>query len=472
MAIGGVSTGINSGLPISDLVTAMVNAEKAPKEAQLARLSTSTTTKLSGLGQLNSALGEFQTSLKDLNSATLFEKRTATSSNTSVLTATAGKTASAGNYQVTVDSLASASKVATKALDGTFKSGTGDETLSVKLGESGTAIDVKITAGSDLASIRDQLNTALKGKGVTVSTINDPASGKSRLVFSGNETGEGKDVIVSGSGDLAGLSVDGRNKLATGDDSAAGFIVQAANAKFSIDGLALTSPTNSIKGAIADVSFELLAATEKDKPLTLKVGEDNAGVKAGIKKFVDAYNKLINTTNDLTRVTKVGEDGTPLVGGLVGDSTVRNLLGGIRNELVNPVGGDGVKVLADLGITTQKDGTLKIEDTKLDAALKSNFDAVGSFFLGDTGLAKRLDGQVAAYSQTGGILSQRMQALESTRTDIKKQTEDLKLRVDSMQKRLLAQFNAMDALVGQLNGTSSQLQNTLSSLPGVVKKSS
>jgi len=471
MAIGGVSTGINSGLPISDLVTAMVNAEKAPKEAQLARLSTATTTKLSGLGQLNSALGEFQTALKDLNSATLFEKRTATSSNTSALTATAGKTASAGNYQVTVDNLASASKVATKALDGTFKSGDSDEVLSVKLGETGSAIDVKITAGSDLASIRDQLNTALKGKGVTVSTINDPASGKSRLVFSGNETGDGKDVMVSGSGDLAGLSVDGRNKLATGDDSAAGFIVQAANAKFSIDGLALTSPTNSIKGAIADVSFELLAATEKDKPLTLKVGEDNAGVKAGIKKFVDAYNKLINTSNDLTRVTKVGEDGTPLVGGLVGDSTVRNLLGGIRNELVNPVGGDGVKVLADLGITTQKDGTLKIEDAKLDAALKDNFDAVGSFFVGDTGLAKRLDGQVAAYSQTGGILSQRMQALESTRTDIKKQTENLNLRVEKMQTRLLAQFNAMESLIGQLNGTSSQLQSTLSNLPGVVQKS-
>lgn len=471
MAIGGVSTGINSGLPISDLVTAMVNAEKAPKEAQLARLSTSTTTKLSGLGQLNSALGEFQTALKDLNSATLFEKRTATSSNTSALTATAGKTASAGNYQVTVDNLASASKVATKALDGTFKSGDSDEILSVKLGESGTAIDVKITAGSDLASIRDQLNTALKGKGVTVSTINDPASGKSRLVFSGNETGDGKDVMVSGSGDLTGLNVDGRNKLVTGDDSAAGYIVQAANAKFSIDGLALTSPTNSIKGAIADVSFELLAKTEEGKPLTLKVGEDNAGVKAGVKKFVDAYNKLINTSNDLTRVTKVGEDGTPLVGGLVGDSTVRNLLGGIRNELVNPVGGDGVKVLADLGITTQKDGTLKIEDAKLDAALKDNFDAVGAFFVGDTGLAKRLDGQVAAYSQTGGILSQRMQALESTRTDIKKQTENLNLRVEKMQTRLLAQFNAMESLIGQLNGTSSQLQSTLSNLPGVVQKS-
>ena len=470
MAIGGVQTGINSGLPIGDLVKAMVDAEKAPKEAQLARLSSSTTTKLSGLGQLNSALGEFQTALKDLNSATLFEKRTATSSNTSALTATAGKTASAGNYQIEVKSLASASKVASKALEGTFKSGSSDEVLSVKLGESGTAVDVKITADSDLASIRDQLNTALKGKGVTVSTINDPASGKSRLVFSGSETGAGKDVIVSGSGDLAALNVDGRNELATGDDSASGYIVQAANAEFSIDGLALTSPTNTVKGAIADVNFDLLAATEK--PLTLKVGEDNAGVKAGIKKFVDAYNKLINTTNDLTRVTKVGEDGTPLVGGLVGDSTVRNLLGGVRNELVNPAGGNGVKVLADLGITTQKDGTLKIEDTKLDAALKNNFDAVGSFFLGDGGLAKRLDGQVSAYSQTGGILSQRMQALESTRSDIKKQTEELTLRVDSMQKRLLAQFNAMDSLVGQLNGTSSQLQNTLSNLPGVVKKSS
>lgn len=470
MAIGGIQTGINSGLPIGDLVKAMVDAEKAPKEAQLARLSSSTTVKLTGLGKLNTALGEFQTALKDLNSPALFEKRTATSSNTSALTATAGKTATAGNYQVTVDSLASASKVATKALDGTFTSGGSDEVLSVKLGESGTAVDVKITAGSDLASIRDQLNTALKDKGVTVSTINDPATGKSRLVFSGSETGDGKDVIVSGNGDLAALSVDGRTQLAAGDASASGYIVQAANAKFSIDGLALSSPTNTVKGAIADVNFDLLATTEANKPLTLKVGEDNAGVKAGIKKFVEAYNKLINTTNDLTRVTKVGEDGTPLVGGLVGDSTVRNLVGGVRNELVNPVGGDGVRVLADLGITTQKDGTLKIEDTKLDAALKDNFDAVGSFFLGDTGLMKRLDGQVASYSQTGGILSQRMSALQSTDADIKKQTEDLKLRVDSMQKRLLAQFNAMDSLVGQLNGTSNQLQNTLSNLPGVVRK--
>ncbi|NQD80910.1 flagellar filament capping protein FliD [Pseudomonas sp. CrR14] len=471
MAVSGITTGINSGLPIGELVTAMVNAEKAPKEAQLARLSSSTTTKLSGLGQLNSALGEFQTALKDLNSATLFEKRTATSSNSSALTATAGKTASPGSYEVEVKSLATASKVATQALGATFKSGDGEQTLSVKIGESGTAVDVTIAAGSDLNSIRDQLNSALKGKGVSVSTINDPATGKSRLVFSGNETGNGKDVIVSGSGDLAALSVDGRTKLDPADTQGAGYIVQATNAQFSVDGLALSSPTNSVKGAIADVNFELVGKTENDKPLTLKVGEDSAGVKAGIKKFVDAYNKLITTTNDLTRVTKVGEDGTPLVGGLVGDSTIRNLLSGVRNELVNPTGTGAFKVLADLGITTQKNGTLKIDDTKLDTAMKADFDAVGSFFLGDTGLMKRLDGQVAGYSQTGGILSQRMQALESTRSDIKKQTDDLTLRVDKMQQRLLSQFYAMDSLVGQLNGTSSQLESALSNLPGVVKKS-
>ncbi|MBV7564452.1 flagellar filament capping protein FliD [Pseudomonas sp. sia0905] len=471
MAISGISTGINSGLPISDLVTAMVNAEKAPKEAQLARLSSSTTTKLSGLGQLNSALGDFQTALKDLNSAALFEKRTATSSNTAALTATAGKTATAGTYQVEVSKLATASKVATQAQAADFKSGDDVQTLSVKIGEGGTEVDVSIAAGSDLNSIRDQLNTALKGKGVTVSTINDPATGKSRLVFSGNETGSGKDVIVSGSGDLAALSVDGRTQLDATNAQGAGYIVQAANAEFSIDGLKLSSPTNSVKGAISDVTLELVGTTEDKKPLTLNIGEDNAGVKAGIKKFVDAYNKLITTTNDLTRVTKVGEDGTPLTGGLVGDSTIRNLLSGVRNELVNPTGTGDFKVLADLGITTQKNGTLKIDDTKLDEAMKQDFDAVGAFFLGDTGLAKRLDGQVAAYSQTGGILSQRMQALESTRSDIKKQTEDLTLRVDKMQQRLLKQFYAMDSLVGQLNGTSSQLQSTLSNLPGVVKKS-
>ncbi|MDX1367060.1 flagellar filament capping protein FliD [Pseudomonas sp.] len=465
-------TGVNSGLPISNMVTAIVNAEKAPKEAQLARLEKSTTTKFSALGELKSALSAFQTAMKDLNSATLFEKRTAVSSNTSTLTASASKTATPGTYNIEVQSLATASKVATAAVAGGFSSGASEQTLTVKLGAGDTGTAVTIAAGSDLASTRDQLNAALKDQGISATIVNNPVNGESRLVFSSTETGADNDLIVTGTGNLSALDVDGSIALNSGDAGSAGYIVQAANAEFTIDGLALSSTTNKVSGAIADVDFELLEKTETGKSVTLTVGQDNDGVKASIKTFVDAYNKLISTSNKLTSVTKVGEDGTPLVGGLVGDSTVRNLLSGVRNELVNPSGHGGVRVLADLGITTQKDGTLKTDDSKLDTALQNDFDAVGAFFTGDTGLMSRVDKRIDGFIQTGGILDQRMKALESTRSDIKTQTENLNRRVEQMQTRLLAQFNAMDALVGQLKSTGDQLAQVFASLPGVTKKDS
>lgn len=465
-------TGIGSGLDIDSIVGALVNAEKAPKAAQLARLEKATTTKFSALGQLKSALSAFQTALKELNNPTLFEKRTASSSNTASITASASKSALAGVYQVAVERLAASSKVASAAVDNTFSSGAGEETFTVKLGASDTGTPVKIAAGSDLSSTRDQLNAALKDKGISVNIVSNPgsAAGESRLVFSSSTTGAGNDVIVTGTGNLAALAADGTVALNTADTTSAGYITQAADAQFSIDGLTLTSPTNSVTGAIPEVTLELIAKTPVDAPLTVTVGQDTGGVTDGIKKFVDAYNKLIKTSNELTSVVPVGEGKEPLVGGLVGDATVRNLLSAVRNELVNPASQGGLRVLADLGITTQKDGTLKIDDDKLKGALEGNFDAVSSFFTGEAGLMSRVDKRIDGFIKAGGVLEQRMSGLQSTISDIDKQKENLALRIEKVQARLFAQFNAMDALVAQLNQTGDRLTQSLANLPGFVKK--
>ena len=138
---------------------------------------------------------------------------------------------------------------------------------------------------------------------------------------------------------------------------------------------------------------------------------------------------------------------------------------------VNPAGQEGIRVLADLGITTQKDGTLKVDDEKLSTAITDNFDALGSFFTGDSGLMSRVDKRIDGYIQTGGVLEQRMKGIQTTLTDIDKQKETLTRRVSQLQTRLFAQFNAMDALVGNLNATSDRLTQALGSLPGVVKQS-
>lgn len=467
-------TGIGSGMDINSIVGALVNAEKAPKEAQLARLEKASTTKFSALGTLKGALSEFQTAMKGLNSQALFEKRTATSSNTSAVSASAEKTALSGTYQMAVKQLATSSRVATASVSNTSAepyAASVDGQLTVKLGagdSAGVLVDIK--AGDTLEQIRDTLNTTLKDKGISANIVNNPADGTSRLVLNAKDTGAGKDIVITAAAaGLEDLAVDGAVK---GAGDSAGYLGDPAqSAVFTIDGLEQTSSTNSLKDVIPGVTFNLLGKTETDKPLTLTVGQDKAGVTANIKKFVDAYNKLIKTTSELTNVTQVGEGKAPVVGGLVGDATVRTLLSGVRNELVNPAGQEGIRVLADLGISTQKDGTLKIDDTKLGAAITDNFDAVGSFFTGDNGLMSRVDKRINGYIQTGGVLEQRMKGLTSTLADIDKQKETLTRRVSQMQTRLFAQFNAMDALVGNLNATSNRLTQALGSLPGVVKQS-
>lgn len=469
--------GIGSGLDIKNIVKAMVDAEVAPKASQLGRLEKTTEAKFSALGQLQSALGNFQAAMKDLNKMALFDNRTATSSNTALLSATAEKTALSGKYSVAVERLASSSKVTTAALDKDFKA-TEAGSLTVKLGgDDESPVSVNIAEGASLIEIRDALNEQLKDKGITANIINNPSTGQSQLVLSGKETGSGKDIIVTGAGgNLDALNVDGsvmaQAAVAATDDSpfvpaTAGALELAANAVFTIDGLKLESASNTVENVIPDVSFTLKGKTEENKPLTVTVGQDTKGVKDQLKKFVDSYNEFMEVSNKLTAVTKVGDDKAPVVGGLVGDSTVRNLVNGMRNELSNVSGNGDIRVLADLGITTQKDGILKIDDKKLDAVLETNFDSVGQFFAGDNGLMSRMDNRIGGYTGKDGIIGSRQQSLDATRSDITKQKEKLTARAGQIEARLLKQFNAMDALVGQLNTTSQQLLQSLGSLPGM-----
>jgi len=147
------------------------------------------------------------------------------------------------------------------------------------------------------------------------------------------------------------------------------------------------------------------------------------------------------------------------------------VLGTIRSELVNVQGEGAIRALSDLGITTQKDGTLKADDTKLDKALNDKFADLPGLFTGNNGLAARLDSKLKPYTETGGILEQRNKALTETVGGIGKQREDLGRRITALQDRLYKQFNAMDLLVGQLSNTSSSLLASLENLPWAANNS-
>jgi flagellar hook-associated protein 2 len=253
-------------------------------------------------------------------------------------------------------------------------------------------------------------------------------------------------------------------------------ITQAKSAKLTIDGLQLVRDSNKIEDALEGVTLDLVAvqsATDltDGKTINLTVGVDKSSVKTNLQKFVDAYNALVSSAAQLTAVVEV-EGSKPVAGPLVGDSTVRSVLAGLRNEIVKMTGDSdaGVRALADLGITTGKDGKLAIDDAKLTKALDENFEQVGAYLTGNDGLMGRLSSFVSDYVASEGVLKQRDSALRGTLKDIDKQRESLDKRITSLQDRLYAQYNAMDSLVGQLSRTSESLSNMLANLPGFVRK--
>lgn len=483
-------TGIGSGLNINEIVTALVNAEKAPKTNQLDNLEKKTTTRISAIGTLTGAMNSFKTALDALNKPSLFESRTASTSNSSVLKATAATTAPAGTYSVQVQQLAASSKVALQSVSGvgnapaTFNSGT----LEISAGNTSISVDVT-AANNTLAGMRDAINEAGKDSGISATIITDDSG--SRLVLSSTKTGAGNDiqVAVTEDGETIGgnaLTTQAFSPVADPDnagsflkpssDTGAGVISQAKSAKLTIDGLQLVRDSNKIEDALEGVTLDLVAAQSATdladgKTINLTVGVDKSSVKSNLQKFVDAYNALITSSAQLTAVVEV-EGSKPVAGPLVGDSTVRNVLAGLRNEIVKMTGGgeSGVRALADLGITTGKDGKLSLDDATLTKALDTNFDQVGAYLTGSDGLMGRLSGFVSSYVATDGVLKQRDSALRDTLKSVDAQRESLNKRVESLQTRLYAQYNAMDSLVGQLTRTSESLSGMLANLPGFVKK--
>lgn len=476
-------TGIGSGIDIDSIVAGMVAAERAPKESQLATLEKKTTTQITAIGALKGAISEFQTALGALNKPDLFQARSASSSKSDLVGVTAGITAGAGNYQVEVKSLASSSKVALAAVSNTadaparFAKGA----LQISLGVPGDppsseSFSVNIDdSNNTLSGMRDAINAAGKDMGVSATIVTDEHG--SRLVLSSTKTGAGRDITVSAtdagpleSGQLS-LSTLAFNGSASGTGAGPRVLSTAQSAELYVDGLKVISESNKVSGAIDDVTLELKANTPVGEPLTIGVSEDKAGVKKQIQSFVDSYNKLIGVINAQTKVTSVGEDKAPVTGALVGDATARSLLNTIRNELVNVQGDGAIRALTDIGITTQKDGTLAIDSTKLDKAMANNFAELPALFTGEQGLATRLDNKLKPYTETGGILEQRNKAMTETISKIDDQKEDLTRRIASLQERLYKQFNAMDTLVGQLTNTSNSLLASLENLPWAASNS-
>ncbi|HER33955.1 MAG: flagellar filament capping protein FliD [Halothiobacillaceae bacterium] len=455
------STGIGSGIDVGGIVSQLVAAEGQPARNRLDRREAQTQATISALGGLKGALSEFQSALGALKDLDAFQARKATSGDSSIFTATADETASAGSYQIEVERLAEGQKLRS----GDFANadtvvGTGTLTLDV----GGNSFDVTVDSSNNtLAGIRDAINASADNTGVTATTVNvdDGAGGTvSRLVLTADEVGTANTVTVSAA-DSDGNNIDaaGLSQLASGNLTE---LQAAQDALIRIDGQAVTRSSNSISDAIDGVTLSL-KESDVGSTHSLDVALNTGAVKSKVESFVKAYNGLVETTNQLSSY----DPETGRAGALQGDAALRGISTQIRREMSDTVDGiNGVfDNLATIGVETQRDGTLTLDSARLDEAMAADFDAIGQMFASDDGYATRLDALVDNYVGFNGILDSRTQSLNNRIDDIGDQREDLSRRLSSLESRLLAEFNAMDQLVGQLNSTGSYLSQQLSNLP-------
>ncbi|NBB12902.1 flagellar filament capping protein FliD [Pseudomonas sp. SLFW] len=470
------STGLGSGLAIGDIVTALVNSDKLAKQTQITTQTKLVTTKLSGIGTLQSALSAFQTLLKPPTGTTSklqFAGYAATSSDATKVSVTSDNSAVPGTHTVVVNKVATSSSVATAAFAGDAKSSAIPTGGSLTVSQNGIGKTYTIADGDTLASVAKQINADTKTTGISANIITD--TNGSRLVFGSTATGAGSDITTTSG--ITGLQIDAGVPVNTTSASSAGYIgAQPIDADVTIDGFNFTSKSNTIDKNLGGVSLTLLPGSDKSTaPVTVTVATNTDGLKASLQAFVDSYNSVVKAVSTVTKATvsatpdpTTGATVTPAA--LTGDSMPRSILSALRNELVTTGAGGDLSVLSQLGITTaQADGTLSLDSTKFDAAMSKGlagdvqtlFSGTGD---GSNGLIARMNNAITPYTQTGGIFATRTTSLNKQQSDLQDQQTALDLRVTTLTATLTAKYNAMDLLVGQLKASATSITSFFDSL--------
>ena len=449
--------GIGSGLDIAGIVEQLVEAERAPVGNRLNLQEARVNAELSAIGKLKSALATFRDALSTLTNLGDFQKRTTSVDIEGLIAGIATSAAVPGSYDVEVRSLASIHKLVSQAFVDT-ETAIGTGTLSITV--NGQTADIDIADGENtLADIRTAINESPDNPGVlaTIVTADDGA----HLVLTTQDTGANQAMTIAATGGDGGLDVfefDPGLGIANMTEHQA-----ASDALVEIDGFSIASQRNTISNAIEGVTIDLLAAAP-GTIAKLQIGLDEGAAKEAVHTFVDAYNELVGTISELTAYDVENN----IAGPLLGDATTRSIKTGLRRELSQFVPDTGAvfSTLAEIGIQTDADGTLELDETKLSENIALDFDAVGQLFAqADNGVAVRMDAILGIVLDGDGTIESREDALRERLDRIEDQREVLDRRMEAVRERLRRQFDAMDQLVAQLNNTSTFLSQQLSRLP-------
>jgi len=489
-------SGLASGLDTSKLIQQLITLESLPIKAMQAKQE-AFKGKLSAVGTLKGLVTDLQSQAQILSKNSSFLSYFTKVSLDGHLTASASGSASPGTHTVTVNQLATIDRwtfdpVADKTVD--LASADGQH---VAFSVNGNAYDVVLSAAtSNLEEIAAAINS-VAGADVAASVVNigTAATPSYQLVMTSKHSGELNRIsgIVN---TVAGLTIDATAPDVSGAALSANNITVGMNAEAVIDGLAVTRETNEFNDVIAGLSITAQSADPATE-LSVSVSADTGAIKNKIKDFVASYNKLVDYVNTQSTYSKDAGAG----GVLFGDPILRQVLGQVRDALFNVdpqvVRTDtlGYSTLSLVGIKTESDGKLKVDDAKLDDKIAANLGELADLFVdsdgfnnggaavntsayytdttADTGLADKLsrniDRLIDTYTGPGnrvfkGVFDTRTQNYNESLSKLSKDIDAKQEQVDRFEQALVVRFANLEKLLGGLQAQGNALGAALSYL--------
>ncbi len=468
------SLGSGSGIDIKSLANSLVEAESAPRKALIDGRITKSQATISGYAALSYVLSQLQKAFADLKDKSDFAASAVTNSQPSAISVSAGASALAGNHSVTVTSLATAQRSISAA--GYASSSTLLNTDPITLISSPITLTLGGAAFPDAptisvtdatpAGVVAAINAA--GQGLSAQLINTGDADLPYKIMVTGATGLAKAFTVGSSAASLNLNVA---PVAPGSPD----LQTASNAVLIVNGVAITSASNTVTDAIAGSTLNLLAPTSGTASLNFNI--DTSSVKTKLQALVTAYN---DASQLLTEVSDPKSTLDTYGATLVGNSVIST----IRNQMRQLVTADSstksgsISALRDIGISIDSKGKLAINSTALDLALKFNYsDSVtmlsgnqqdqGTFDPTAAGVAgDAFKALTTTLSSTGTLKAQSDNATKR----IANYQEDLTKLEDRMTKllaRYIKQFSIMDSLVGQTNSLRTGLTSTFTGMQSI-----
>jgi flagellar hook-associated protein 2 len=235
--------------------------------------------------------------------------------------------------------------------------------------------------------------------------------------------------------------------------------VRGTNANMTVNGIAITSASNTVKDALQGVTMTL----SQTGATNVSVTRDTDSMKTAVSAFVTAYNNIQSTASTLTAFD--ASAGTSSA--LTGDAVLRNIQTRLRSIMNTPVSGSSLSTLSQIGVSFQKDGTLSVDDTKLTKALNDNPTAVAQLFGGDGttgGVGRAINDAITGFNTTNGSLKSAQDGLSQSLKDLSTQYTEEQSRINDTIARYRTQFTNLDLMVSQMNSTSAYLTQQFSAL--------